>query len=439
MDKHLRESLHALLVAVSLTIQISLQAWFMLQDTTNAEQFIGSINRVSLLFDQFKKGNEGVNEITPNDHIDEDVPMTILFAKSIVEEFMSTLVDITASQWDGMIQREWHIKPQSLHWWNHYIFHVRSDDLRFQSIFQLPIQLFDEICQLLQDDLSQGQMPISFAMSIKSKVLSAEKQVAIAILRLATGMTMLTISELFGCGKSTVIKVVKKCVLSLKKRAGNLIQWPTDLNSLHQIKEGFHLKQGFPNCCGAIDATHIQMDLPYNESSIDWYDCEHNYSMLVQAIVDSNMRFLDICTGWLGSLNDTCLLRNSSFYRLCEGGERFNGHLVSIGTIDMREYIVGDGGYPLLPWLIIPFSGAVTNAQKLFNFKLSSTCIVVERAFGKLKNTWRLLQNKVKNPNLELLPRIIIVCCILHNMLLSMETSEDEYGEEVTNEETTSF
>eukprot|EP01018_Ginkgo_biloba_P040496 Gb_15801 [translate_table: standard] len=218
-------------------------------------------------------------------------------------------------------------------------------------------------------------------MSIKSRVLSVEKQVAIAILRLASGMTMITISDLFGCGKSTMIKVVKKFVFSLKKRTGNLILWATDLASLHQIKEGFCFKQGFPNCCGAIDTTHIQMDLPYNESSVDWYDCEHNSSMFVQAIVDSNMQFLDICTGWPRSLNDTRLLRNSSFYRLCEGGGRLNGHLVFISTIDMREYIVGDGGYPLLPWLIVPFLGAVTNVQKLFNFKLSSTRIVVERAF----------------------------------------------------------
>eukprot|EP01018_Ginkgo_biloba_P022151 Gb_19878 [translate_table: standard] len=214
-------------------------------------------------------------------------------------------------------------------------------------------------------------------------------------------MTMLIISEIFSCGKSTVIKVVKKIVLSLNK------SWqfdtPTNLNSLHQIKEGFFLNQGFPNCCGAIDATHIQMDLPYNESLVDWYDRVHNYSMLVQDIVDSNMLFLDICIGWPRSLNDTHLLRNSSFYRLCEGGERLNGHLVSIGTIDMREYIVGDGGYPLLPWLIIPFQ-SVTNAQNLFNFKLSSIRIIVEKAFGKLKNTWRLLQNRVKNPNLEFLP-----------------------------------
>eukprot|EP01018_Ginkgo_biloba_P000115 Gb_05657 [translate_table: standard] len=120
------------------------------------------------------------------------------------------------------------------------------------------------------------------------------------------------------------------------------------------------------------------MDLPYNETLVDWYDREHNYSMLVQAIVDSNMRFLNICTGWPGSLNDTRLLKNSSFYRLCEGGERLNGHLVSIDTIDMREYIFGDGGYPLLPWITILFLRAVTNAQNLFNSKLYSTRIAVE-------------------------------------------------------------
>eukprot|EP01018_Ginkgo_biloba_P010996 Gb_14676 [translate_table: standard] len=254
----------------------------------------------------------------------------------------------------------------------------------------------------MHNDLSQRQIPISFAMSIRSKVLSIEKQVVIAILRLTIRMTMLTISEFFSCGKSTVIKVVKKIVLSLKKCNDNLIQWPTDLNSLHRIKEGFRLKQGFTNCCGAIDVTYIQMDLPYNKSLIDWYDHEHNYSMLFQAIVDSNMRFLDMCIGWLGSLNDIRLLRNYSFYRLCEGGERINGHLVSISTIDIREYIVGDGGYPLLPWMIIHFLRATTNAQKLFNFKLSSTRIVVERAFENLKNIWCILHNRVKNPNLEL-------------------------------------
>eukprot|EP01018_Ginkgo_biloba_P036047 Gb_09276 [translate_table: standard] len=120
------------------------------------------------------------------------------------------------------------------------------------------------------------------------------------------------------------------------------------------------------------------MDLPYNDSSINWYYHEHNYSMLIQDIVDSNMQSLDIYIGWPRSLNDTHLLNNYLFYRLCEGSERLNGHLISIGTIEMRECFFCDCGYPLLPWLIILFSGIVINAQNLFNFRLSSTRIVVE-------------------------------------------------------------
>ncbi|KAH9303154.1 hypothetical protein KI387_014737, partial [Taxus chinensis] len=61
---------------------------------------------------------------------------------------------------------------------------------------------------------------------------------------------------------------------------------------------------------------------------------------------------------WSGSVNDSRLLRNSNFYRMCEGGERLNGISVPTGLLNMREYIIGDGGYLLLPWLIMSFSGS---------------------------------------------------------------------------------
>eukprot|EP01018_Ginkgo_biloba_P014309 Gb_37542 [translate_table: standard] len=112
-----------------------------------------------------------------------------------------------------------------------------------------------------------------------------------------------------------------------------------------------------------------------------------HYNMVLQAIVDSNMRFRDVFTGWHGSINDAHLLRNYFFYRLCEGGERLNAPSICIGLSNMRGYIIGDGGYPLLPWLITPFSGVLIDSQREFNFKLSLTCIIVERAFGRLKNS----------------------------------------------------
>ena len=75
--------------------------------------------------------------------------------------------------------------------------------------------------------------------------------------------------------------------------------------------------------------------------------------------------------GWPGSLKDAGLLRNSSFYRLCEEGARPNGLVVPFGVYDTREYINGDNAYPILPSLIVPFSRELTDEQRLVNFKLS--------------------------------------------------------------------
>ncbi|XP_057819015.1 protein ALP1-like [Cryptomeria japonica] len=434
MDQSLRQILQGIVAGTAQALEVTMQAWSVLEDSTTSEYLMESLENAPPYNTVLKGVNQYSDEIT-----EEDTTMDIIAANTLSEQNLLTSSELSMSDWDGKVPNECIVKPQSVDWWNHYSFHVSSDDLRFQTIFSLPIQLFDELCHLLYDDLCQGPIPISFAMSIKNRVLSVEKQVAMAILRLSSGMTMLTVSELFDCGKSTVVKVVKKFIFSMQKRASKYIQWPTDAASLEHIKEGFRLKQGFPNCCGAIDATHVKLELPYNESSIDWYNREHNYSMLVQAIVDSNMRFLDICTGWPGSLNDSGLLRNSSFYKLCEEGERLNGPPVSLGGFDMREYIIGDGAYPLLPWLIVPFSGETTDDQRLFNYKLSYTRNVVERAFAKLRSTWQLLQTKIKKPNMEMLPRTILACCILQNMLLSMEAYENEIVDEIIDESDTSL
>lgn len=434
MDEQLRQALKGLVAGAAQAVEVSLQAWSVLQDSTASEYMTGSLENAPPYSTLLKEVNQ-----YPNENTEEDTTIDIAAVNSVSEQCILTSSELNMSDWDGKVPTECYVKPQSVDWWNHYNFHVSINDPRFQTIFSLPIQLFDELCHLLYDDLCQGAIPISFAMSIKNRVLSVEKQVAMAILRLSSGMTMLTVSELFDCGKSTVVKVVKKFIFSMQKRASKFIQWPTDAASLEHIKEGFRLKQGFPNCCGAIDATHVKLELPYNESSIDWYNREHNYSMLVQAIVDSNLRFLDICTGFPGSLNDAGLLRNSSFYRLCEEGARLNGPAVPFGGYDMREYIIGDNAYPLLPWLIVPFSGELTDEQRLFNFKLSYTRSVVECAFAKLRSTWRLLQTKIKKPNMEMLPRTILACCILHNMLLSIETYENENVNEIIDESGTSL
>ncbi|KAH0982271.1 hypothetical protein GBA52_009448 [Prunus armeniaca] len=93
-----------------------------------------------------------------------------------------------------------------------------------------------------------------------------------------------------------------------------------------KLEEAF----GLPNCCGAIDGTHIIMTLPTVQTSDDCCDLE-NYSMLLlQGIVDHEMRFLDIVSGWPGGMTVSRLLKCSGFFKLCEGGQCLNEN---VGTL----------------------------------------------------------------------------------------------------------
>ncbi|MCO5546701.1 hypothetical protein L7F22_000137 [Adiantum nelumboides] len=140
--------------------------------------------------------------------------------------------------------------------------------------------------------------------------------------------------------------------------------------------------------------------------------------MTLQGIVDANLHFLDVFAGFPGPTNDKRVLQNNSFLRLAQASQRLQGPIFCKHGYTVREYIIGDGGYYPLRWLLIPFLQPCTPSQSRYNFKLSSSCMVVERAFERLKNAWRILDGTIKNPDIYKVPKVIAACCMLHNLAI---------------------
>lgn len=292
-----------------------------------------------------------------------------------------------------------------------------DEDEGFQYFFRMSKKTFEHICSLVREDLISR--PPSGLINIEGRLLSVEKQVAIALRRLASGESQVSVGASFGVGQSTVSQVTWRFIEALEERGRHHLKWP-DSRKLAEIKSNFEVSFGLPNCCGAIDATHIIMTLPAVETSGDWCDEVQNYSMFCQGIVDHELRFLDIVTGWPGGMSISRLLKYSGFYKRCQGSECLNGIARTLSDrVEVREYIVGGTKYSLLPWLITPYEkNDRSSATDEFTAAHDAARLLAVKAFSHLKGSWRILNKVMWRPDKKKLPSIILVCCLLHNIII---------------------
>ena len=120
---------------------------------------------------------------------------------------------------------------------------------------------------------------------------------------------------------------------------------------------------------------------------------------------------------WPGSAHDARVLANSDVFTKAEAGTLFPDNKRRICGQDVPLLMLGDPAYPLLPWLMKPFSdcGSLTRRQRKFNYQLSRARIVTEIAFGRLKGRWRCLLKR-NDTGQQYLVQVVAACCILHNI-----------------------
>jgi len=116
----------------------------------------------------------------------------------------------------------------------------------------------------------------------------------------------------------------------------------------------------------------------------------------------------------IGSVHDARVFHRSSLY-----------HEISLHPeqwVPSGTYIIADAAYSLKTYLIKAFPNyyMLTHRERHFNKVLSSMRMVVERAFGHLKERWRILLKEIYCTDIDRIIKIIHACCILHNLCIDM-------------------
>ncbi|CAM5132271.1 unnamed protein product [Natator depressus] len=299
-------------------------------------------------------------------------------------------------------ERQFWARETSTDWWDRIVLQV-WDDSQWLRNFRMRKGTFMELCDLLSLALKRTNTKMRAALTV-------EKQVAIALWKLAMPDSYRSVGNQFGVGKSTVEAAVMQVANAIKDL---LISRVVTLGNVQVIVDGF-AAMGFPNCGGALDRTHIPILAPEHQAS-EYINRKGYSSIVLQALVDHKGCFTNINVGWPGKVHDARIFRNSGLFQKLQEGTCFPDQKITIGDVEMPIVILGDPAYPLMPWLMKLYTGSLDSSQELFNYKLSKCRMVVECAFGCLKARWCSLLTwlDVSKTNIS---TVITACCALHNI-----------------------
>ena len=313
-------------------------------------------------------------------------------------------------------------RPQS--WFERLLLNRYQDHL-WREHFRVSRDTFQHICGLVGPQLMRQNTILRGAITV-------EKRVAVALWRLATGISYRTVGLTFGIGRCTAMNVKDEFCSALMRRANDFIKFPKAEAETRQAIQKFQDISHFPQVVGALDGSHIPIKAPKEELN-EYVNRKSFHCIVLQGVADANRKFLHVSTSYAGSIHDARVLRMSSLLTAIEDGGILHSPLRRIGGMQVKPLIVADPAYKLRCMKPFPQTRALTDRQRDFNKSLSSARVAVEQAFGLLKGRWRCLLDKL-DESVDKVPSTIITCCILHKICLEVndgteiDVANDEDG-----------
>ncbi|XP_033759034.1 protein ANTAGONIST OF LIKE HETEROCHROMATIN PROTEIN 1-like [Pecten maximus] len=242
-------------------------------------------------------------------------------------------------------------------------------------------------------------------VSLETKILSS-------VWVLSNQESFRGIADRFGLEKGQLHRIFIEFCESVSSINEKYITWPSAPRA-EVIMKSFEETSSIPNVIGCIDGSYINLSGQATECRASYINRKGNSSMQLQAVCDHEMKFIDVYTGWPGSVHDSRVFKASPLFNYLEQ----NG-IVNDG------HILGDSAYPLQNYLLTPYrdNGHLNNYQKRYNFLQSSCRSVIERTFALLKGKFRRLKY-LDMHKIEKVPDVIMAACVLHNFIREHESS----------------
>ncbi|GKC61834.1 ALP1-like protein [Tanacetum coccineum] len=297
--------------------------------------------------------------------------------------------------------------------------HPQYDEATFRERFRMSRRLFTKIVREVTDASHffqerydcTGQRSISALMKCTS-----------AIRQMAYGAVPDSLDEYLQMGATTArdsLRIFCKVIMNLYGEEFLRKPTYTDIEKLYAYHNEKH---GFPGMLGSIDCTNWP-----------WANCPVAFKaqfsrgdhgpdpfILLEAIASNDLWIWHAFFGVSGMNNDVNVLRQSPIFNDLKSGRAPDVPFVVNNVPYKRGYYLTDGIYPQWSVLIKSIKNPGTNDHKriLYKTKHEAARKDVERAFGVLKQKWKIIKYPARGLTQSRLSDIMYTCIILHNMII---------------------
>jgi hypothetical protein len=308
-------------------------------------------------------------------------------------------------------------------WWMNIV--PLMTDKQFKENFRIERSTFSSL-------LTQIGSHIEKLNTNYRTTIPVDKRIGCALYTLGSSSELRTISHLFGIGKSTTGEILREfCSVLVDMFFHRFIKFPKSSQEIQETMNGFYDKCSYPMCVGALDGTHIAIKPPLGYE-IDYYNYKKHHSITMLAAVNSDLLFTYVNVGGPGRCNDSSIFSRSTLSQIIED-PIYENHFMMMNNTRIQCHLIADSAFSLNKTLIKPFAERpnMPRQHSKFNYRLSRARCSVERAFGALKNRFRLLHKKIEF-KLNNITNMIKAATILHNLCI-MYGDKDEVDWDIPN------
>ena len=261
-----------------------------------------------------------------------------------------------------------------------------------------------------------------FKNSSNCKQAPPPKQLAVALRRLCTESSVMSIAQAFGISEGTVVLYTKRVVQALMDIWRESVGWHTEEERRNMKMRMGEDKGGrgwrlWEDCVGIVEGAFIpfaKRPFPQDKAAQYWNRRKKEYGLHATVICDDQHRILVFHSMFPGGCHDAKAFRSLQLSKQPEN--YFKRH----------EYLIGDSAYKLTPRMIVPFKGegeGVAHQRRRFNTMLSKLRRRVEHTVRMLKARFTFLRcvpnvGSLSELQLRQVYASIGASVVIHNLLL---------------------